>query len=45
MGRLVIRLIGLPIGPSVGSFGTAAYRGTSVIVSDIEKDPLWEVPE
>jgi CheY-like chemotaxis protein len=35
----------LPIGPCAGSCGTAAYRGTPVIVSDIATDPLWEVPE
>jgi len=32
---------GLTIGPSVGSCGTAAYRGEPVIVSDISCDPLW----
>ena len=32
---------GAVIGPSVGSCGTAAYRGQSVIVSDIATDPLW----
>jgi PAS domain S-box-containing protein len=32
---------GLVIGPSVGSCGTAAYRGEPVIVSDIATDPLW----
>lgn len=32
---------GLPIGPSAGSCGTAAYRREPVIVSDIESDPLW----
>lgn len=32
---------GLVIGPSVGSCGTAAYRGQQVIVSDIATDPLW----
>ena len=32
---------GLVIGPSEGSCGTAAYRGESVIVSDIATDPLW----
>jgi diguanylate cyclase (GGDEF)-like protein/PAS domain S-box-containing protein len=31
----------LPIGPAVGSCGTAAYTRTSVIVSDIAGDPLW----
>src|SRR2546429_594219 len=34
----------LPIGPCAGSCGTAAYRGSSVIVSDIANDPLWDVP-
>lgn len=33
---------GLTIGPQVGSCGTAMYRGEPVIVSDIQKDPLWE---
>jgi diguanylate cyclase (GGDEF)-like protein/PAS domain S-box-containing protein len=31
----------LPIGPAVGSCGTAAHRRSSVIVSDIASDPLW----
>jgi PAS domain S-box-containing protein len=35
----------LPIGPCAGSCGTAAYRGSPVIVCDIATDPLWEVPE
>ncbi|HYR23539.1 MAG TPA: GAF domain-containing protein [Chthoniobacterales bacterium] len=35
----------LPIGPCAGSCGTAAFRGSPVIVSDIASDPLWEVPE
>src|SRR5438477_784908 len=35
----------LPIGPCAGSCGTAAYRGSPVIVSDIATDPLWEVPQ
>jgi PAS domain S-box-containing protein len=35
----------LPIGPCAGSCGTAAYRGSAVIVADIATDPLWEVPE
>lgn len=34
----------LPIGPCAGSCGTAAYRGSPVIVSDIATDPLWDVP-
>src|SRR6266699_3539711 len=32
----------LPIGPCAGSCGTAAYRGSPVMVSDIATDPLWE---
>ncbi|KAF0121325.1 MAG: hypothetical protein FD152_3877 [Xanthobacteraceae bacterium] len=32
---------GLPIGPAVGSCGTAAWRGEPVLVKDIETDPLW----
>jgi PAS domain S-box-containing protein len=35
----------LPIGPCAGSCGTAAYRGSPVMVSDIANDPLWEVPD
>src|SRR4029077_7863142 len=35
----------LPIGPRAGSCGTAAYRGSAVIVSDIASEPLWDVPE
>ena len=35
----------LPIGPCAGSCGTAAYRGTPVILADITTDPLWNVPE
>lgn len=35
----------LPIGPCAGSCGTAAYRGSPVIVSDIATDPLWDVSE
>jgi PAS domain S-box-containing protein len=35
----------LPIGPCAGSCGTAAYRRSAVIVSDIATDPLWDVPE
>ena len=33
---------GLPIGPSVGSCGTAVFRREPVIVEDIATDPLWE---
>jgi diguanylate cyclase (GGDEF)-like protein/PAS domain S-box-containing protein len=37
-----IQLIdGLEIGPRVGSCGTAAWRRASVVVRDIETDPLW----
>jgi PAS domain S-box-containing protein len=32
----------IPIGPSAGSCGTAAYRNQLVIVSDIDSDPLWK---
>jgi len=32
---------GIRIGPSVGSCGTAAYRGERVLVDDIATDPLW----
>jgi PAS domain S-box-containing protein len=32
---------GVYIGPRVGSCGTAAYRKETVIVSDINADPLW----
>lgn len=32
---------GVSIGPEVGSCGTAAYTGKRVIVSDIDKSPLW----
>jgi PAS domain S-box-containing protein len=35
----------VPIGPCAGSCGTAAYRKSPVIVSDIATDPLWDVPE
>jgi signal transduction histidine kinase len=32
---------GVKIGPCVGSCGTAAYRKETVVVSDINTDPLW----
>lgn len=32
---------GYPIGPQVGSCGTAIYRKEEVIVTDILNDPLW----
>jgi PAS domain S-box-containing protein len=34
-------LEGFPIGPAVGSCGTAMFRKETVIVSDIANDPLW----
>jgi signal transduction histidine kinase len=34
-------LEGYPIGPSVGSCGTAMFRKEAVIVTDILSDPLW----
>lgn len=33
---------GVVIGPKVGSCGTAAWRGETVIVEDVMADPLWE---
>jgi PAS domain S-box-containing protein len=32
----------IPVGPSVGSCGTAAYRREPVIAADIAKDSLWD---
>lgn len=32
----------IPIGPDVGSCGTAAYRGEPVVATDIANDPLWK---
>jgi two-component system cell cycle sensor histidine kinase/response regulator CckA len=32
---------GAPIGPQAGCCGTAAYRKETVIVTDIQADPLW----
>jgi diguanylate cyclase (GGDEF)-like protein len=32
---------GVRIGPCVGSCGTAAHRRESVVVADIDEDPLW----
>ena len=32
---------GLPIGPGVGSCGTAMFRREAVVVRDISTDPLW----
>ncbi len=39
------QMASLPIGPCAGSCGTAAYRRSAVIVSDLATDPLWDVPE
>ncbi|MCD2180865.1 sensor domain-containing protein [Rhizobium sp. GN54] len=36
------RIDGIPIGPAVGSCGTAMWRGEPVFVADIAADPLWE---
>src|SRR6185369_14597137 len=36
-----VRAEGIPIGPRVGSCGTAAHRSESVMVADIAEDPLW----
>ena len=33
---------GVGIGPDVGSCGSAAYRGETVVVADIAHDPLWK---
>lgn len=35
-------LDGWPIGPNAGSCGTAMYTKETVIVTDIQTDPLWE---
>ena len=32
---------GATVGPSEGSCGTAAYRGETIVVSDIAQDALW----
>ena len=32
---------GAPVGPAAGSCGTAAFRGETVVVTDIADDPLW----
>jgi diguanylate cyclase (GGDEF)-like protein/PAS domain S-box-containing protein len=37
----VAAIDGAAIGPNVGSCGTAAWRGERVVVTDIERDPLW----
>jgi diguanylate cyclase (GGDEF)-like protein/PAS domain S-box-containing protein len=35
-------LDGVPIGPDVGSCGSAAYYGTPVLATDIDTDPRWQ---
>lgn len=35
-------LIGIAIGPSVGSCGTAMFLNKCVVVEDIDTDPLWD---
>lgn len=35
-------MVGVEIGPGVGSCGTAAFTGQRVVVQDIATDPLWE---
>ncbi|MCB1953612.1 MAG: PAS domain S-box protein, partial [Rhodocyclaceae bacterium] len=37
----VAAIDGAPIGEGTGSCGTAAFRGSPVIVEDIATDPLW----
>ncbi|MFT3767566.1 MAG: ATP-binding protein [Minicystis sp.] len=32
---------GVPIGPAVGSCGTAAFTGRRIVVTDIASDPRW----
>ena len=32
---------GIAIGPAAGSCGTAAFRGETVVATDIAQDPLW----
>lgn len=34
-------LDGVPIGPTVGSCGTALYYGKRIVVKDVNSDPLW----
>lgn len=40
--KYIMGIDGATIGPQVGSCGTAMYLGKSVIVTDIENDPLWK---
>lgn len=39
--RYLDKLKGLQIGPAAGSCGTAAYERRTVVVADIQQDPLW----
>ncbi len=41
-GEFVQRIPIVPIREGVGSCGTAAFRGQTVLVGDIEHDPLWK---
>ncbi|MGH7580406.1 MAG: PAS domain S-box protein [Gemmatimonadales bacterium] len=34
----------IPVGPANGSCGTAAHRRATVVVRDIARDPLWDIP-
>ena len=38
----VAAIDGQPIGPAVGSCGTAAFRREAVYVEDLRTDPLWD---
>jgi GAF domain-containing protein len=41
--RFYVRAIdGIAIGPKAGSCGTAAYQATTIIETNIERDPLWD---
>jgi diguanylate cyclase (GGDEF)-like protein/PAS domain S-box-containing protein len=35
-------LDGVPIGPDIGSCGSAAYHGEAVLAEDIDTDPRWQ---
>ncbi len=39
---LSVALVGLAIGPTAGSCGTAMFRNARVVVEDIGTDPLWD---
>jgi len=41
-GAYIEAVDGATIGPQAGSCGTAMYRKEAVVVTDIERDPLWE---